>query len=230
MIYITGDKHRRFAGLIKFCELAETSRGDILIQLGDAGINYFGARRDAAVKRRLAALPITLFCVHGNHEKRPETIPTYREEQWHGGTVYVEPEYPSLLFAKDGEVYEFAGKRCLVIGGAYSVDKPFRLANNLEWWPDELPSEEIKQRVEQRLDQENRRIDIVLSHTSPFKYIPREKFLAGVEQDTVDYSTEAWLDEIEEKLTYDRWYCGHYHTNKIIDKMRFLFEDYLEFR
>ena len=229
MIYITGDKHRRFGRLMEFCELAEPIREDVLIILGDAGINYFGTEKDVALKRQLSELPIALFCVHGNHEMRPETIANYQEMQWRGGTVYAEPEFPSLLFAKDGEVYEFAGRRCIVIGGAYSVDKPFRLANGLEWWANEQPSEETKQKVERRLNQENWKIDVVLSHTSPQKYIPREKFLAGVEQSTVDYSTEVWLDSIEERLIYDRWYCGHYHTRKVIDNMCFLFEDYLEF-
>ena len=36
---------------------------------------------------------------------------------------------------------------------------------------------------------------------------------------------EEWLGEIEEKLDYKRWYCGHYHTVKKIDKMQFMFED-----
>ena len=25
---------------------------------------------------------------------------------------------------------------------------------------------------------------------------------------------------------YERWYCGHYHTDKEIDKIRFMFQDY----
>ena len=36
--------------------------------------------------------------------------------------VYVEEEYPNILFAKDGEVYDFCGKSVMTIGGAYSVD------------------------------------------------------------------------------------------------------------
>ena len=29
---------------------------------------------------------------------------------------------------------------------------------------------------------------------------------------------------IEDKLSYDAWYCGHWHINKRIDKMHFLME------
>lgn len=39
--------------------------------------------------------------------------------------------------------------------------------------------------------------DIILSHTCPFKYEPREMFLAVIDQSTVDTSTERWLDTIE---------------------------------
>jgi hypothetical protein len=39
----------------------------------------------------------------------------------------------------------------------------------------------------------------------------------------VDNSTAEWLDTIEDKLEYEAWYLGHWHTDKRIDKMHFLF-------
>ena len=230
MIYITGDTHRDFRRVAALCDTVESTKDDILIILGDAGINYFGKARDILLKRELTELPITLFCIHGNHEQRPESIATYTEIDWNDGRVYVEPEFPSLLFAKDGEVYNLAGKRHLALGGAYSVDKPLRLANKWGWWADEQPSEEIKRGVAKRLDAENWNVDVVLSHTCPFRYIPRETFLSGIDQSSVDNATEKWLGEIEERLSYNWWYCGHYHTNKVVDKLRFLFQDVLELR
>jgi 3-oxoacid CoA-transferase subunit A len=98
----------------------------------------------------------------------------------------------------------------------------------VSWWPDEQPSEEIIYRVEARLMMENWKVDAVFSHTCPYKYIPREVFLPNINQHTVDTSTEEWLDSIESRLDYFMWYCGHYHTYKFEDKIRFLFEDYLE--
>jgi hypothetical protein len=86
-----------------------------------------------------------------NHEQRPQSIAGYTETLWHGGTVFMEPEFPNLLFAKDGEIYDFDGRKCIVIGGAYSVDKFFRLARGLNWWEDEQPSDEIKVQVEEKL-------------------------------------------------------------------------------
>ena len=34
---------------------------------------------------------------------------------------------------------------------------------------------------------------------------------------------EEWLDTIEDKINYEAWYLGHWHTDKRIDKMHFLF-------
>lgn len=115
-----------------------------MIILGDAGINFSGQKHDNLKKRFLESLPITLFCIHGNHEQRPYTIDSYKEKSWHGGTVYYEEEYPNLLFAKDGEVFDLDGKQAIVMGGAYSIDKMFRLIYGYGWWEDEQPSEEIK--------------------------------------------------------------------------------------
>lgn len=140
--------------------------------------------------------------------------------------MWVQPQYPNLLFAIDGEVYDFCGHSCLVIGGAYSIDKYYRLAMGYGWWPDEQPSPQIKKKVERVLEERNWQVDVVFSHTCPLKYEPVEVFLPGIDQSTVDKSTEEWLDTIESKLHYERWYCGHYHTEKQVDKLRFMFEDY----
>lgn len=229
MIYITGDTHGQFGRIEEFCERQKTSREDILIILGDAGINFSGQKHVNLKKRFLESLPITLFCIHGNHEQRPYTIDSYKEKSWHGGTVYYEEEYPNLLFAKDGEVFDLDGKQAIVMGGAYSIDKMFRLIYGYGWWEDEQPSEEIKQYVEAQLDKLGWKVDVVLSHTMPLKYEPVEVFLLGVDQSKVDKSTEEWLDEIEDRLEYQKWYCGHYHTEKKIDRLEIMFENVDEF-
>ena len=46
-----------------------------------------------------------------------------------------------------------------------------------------------------------------------------------IDQSEVDNSTEQWLDNVEDDLDYKAWYCGHWHTNKRIDKMHFLYHD-----
>ena len=121
-------------------------------------------------------------------------------------------------------MYDLEGRKTLAIGGAYSVDKFYRLERGFGWWADEQPSEQTKRKVEDVVAKGG--IDIILSHTCPYKYRPTEMFIPGLDQSTVDESTELWLDRIEEAVDYKEWYCGHWHTDKHIDKMHFLFRTF----
>lgn len=224
MIYFTGDTHGGYRDIIKFCNRQHLLRTDVIIILGDAGYNYYSGERDAEAKLHLSHVKPTILCIHGNHEIRPTNIPTYKSKEWNGGIVWYEEEYPNLLFAKDGEIYILNGLNYLAIGGAYSVDKHLRLRRGAGWWEDEQPSDEIKRYVEEQI--RAHRVDVILSHTCPRKYIPTEVFLPMVDQSTVDNSTEIWLDQIEEAVNYKTWYCGHWHTDKRIDRMHFLYRTF----
>ena len=83
--------------------------------------------------------------------------------------------------------------------------------------------QEIKEYVEKQLAINLWEVDVVLTHTAPLKYEPTEVFLEDIDQSRVDKSTEQWLDKIEEMADYKAWYCGHWHINKRVDKMHFLF-------
>ncbi len=226
MIYLTGDTHGDFERIAKFCVRHNTSKKDVLVILGDAGFNYHGGLTDHKKKMYVSLLPITLLCIHGNHEQRPSNIPSYFEHEWRGGIVYREEMYPDILFAKDGEIYDLDGTKTIVIGGAYSVDKWYRLANRDKWWYDEQPTPAIREYVEEQLEKVAWKIDAVLSHTCPVTHEPIEVFLPGLDPRTVDKSTEIWLNEIEERLDYKKWFCGHFHTDKQDGKLTFLFESY----
>lgn len=227
MIYFTGDIHGVVDGVVNFVNFVNKvhpSTDDVIVLLGDVGANYYRDQRDNLLKALLNDLGTVFLCIHGNHERRPTTIPGYVETEWHGGRAWVQPEYPNLIFAKDGEIYTLNGLRYLVIGGAYSVDKYYRLSRGWGWWPDEQPSKEIKAYVEQQI--QSKSFDIILSHTCPFKYEPTEMFLGVIDRRTVDDSMERWLDTIEDAGKYKAWFCGHWHTDKRIDKMHFLFHSF----
>ena len=222
MVYITGDIHGEPIRIFEFAQRHQLTENDVMILLGDVGANYYGDERDERVKETLSNVKAQVLCIHGNHEMRPWETSGYTLTEWNGGKVWVQEEYPNLLFAKDGEIFAIEGKRYIAIGGAYSVDSYWRIQRHAGWWKTEQPTEEIKRFVEKQL-QENE-IDIILSHTCPRKYEPIEAFLAFIDQSTVDKSTEDWLDSIEEKTDYKSWYCGHWHVEKDIDKMHFLFK------
>ena len=169
------------------------------------------------------------FHQHGNRENRPQNIPGYVEGSFHGGNILYEPQYPNLLFAVDGEVYRFAGTDCLVVGGAYSTGKEYRLVKGLGWWPDEQPSDETKRQVEALLARRGWQMPVVLTHTCPLRYKPLEALKPDLDQSTVDCTTELWMDAIESRLRYDHWFCGHFHTDKQIDNLQILFQTFVPF-
>lgn len=234
--YITGDKHRNFKDVKAFCRKNRTSRNDVLIILGDTGFNYYENEKDEKLKRKISRLNITLFCLHGNKEKRPETVGSYGIRSFCDGKVYYEPKYPNLLFAIDGEIYNFEGNKYIVVGGAHSVDKLRCLEKNKPFWDDEMPSDETKAKVEATLQGENSSIYGFLTHTCPIEYLPTEMFLTTKQklaakknprrfknkkrfQPDIDRSTEEWLSSLAKKVDYTVWFCGHYHADKHIDKV-----------
>lgn len=217
MVYITGDTHGDFSRL---CRMSKT-KDDIVIILGDVGINYYLNNRDEEVKKLLNLYKVKLFCIQGNHEERPENLSNYKKTKMFGGIGFVDDKYPNLFFAKNGELYYINGKSVLVIGGAYSVDKDYRIANGYQWFKDEQLSEEEKKDILNKYC--GKHIDIILSHTCPLKYVPEEAFMSFIDQTKVDKSMEIFLNKVEESIDYDKWYCGHWHIEKEIEKLEFMF-------
>ncbi|CDD28290.1 putative uncharacterized protein [Clostridium sp. CAG:433] len=217
MIYITGDTHRDFARLYNL----NFTEDDILIILGDVGINYYLNEDDRKLKSRLNSLKIKLFCIQGNHEERPENIDTYKEVNMFNGKVFIEEDYPNLIFAKNGELYNINDKNILVIGGAYSIDKNYRIINNYPWFKNEQLSIDEMNNILDKYS--GKYVDIILSHTCPLKYEPVEAFKLKLDQSKIDKTMEKFLDVVEEKIDYDKWYCGHYHIEKQVDKLEFMF-------
>ena len=228
-IYITGDTHRNFRRIGRFCDKANTTKEDILIILGDAGINYYLDSSDKTLKRQLSKLPITLFMIHGNHEERPQNITTYHEVEFHEGKAFIEDKYPNLIFAKDGEIYNLDGNKCLVLGGAYSVDKYYRLSHNAAWFASEQISDINKAKIEEALADCSWSVDFVLSHTCPYHTRPTHLFLKCIDQNTVDSSMEVWLQKVADRLQFKHWYFGHYHDDWDNGKYSMLYTDIIEF-
>ena len=50
-----------------------------------------------------------------------------------------------------------------------------------------------------------------------------------VDQSTVDNGMEKFLDDVSNIIDYKKWYCGHYHGEKTIDNVEFLYNSIKEF-
>lgn len=227
MIFITGDTHGSYKRLRAHFRDKPVTRADTLVILGDTGLNYHGDERDMPHKRSAARLPLTLLCLRGNHDRRPASLPGLRRGERFGGRVYWEDAFPHVLYADEAALYDLEGRRCLSLGGAYSIDKAWRLAHGYHWFPDEQLSPEERNAAAALLDAAGWRVDMVLSHTCPLRYEPAEAFFAGVDQRGVDKSMETWLDGLEARLRYRQWFCGHFHIDKTAGPVRFVYRDVL---
>ena len=231
-IFLTGDKHGDFFDLIADSERYGFTERDLLIILGDVGVNYygtsFGGTKDNHAKERLSQVPGTILCIHGNHEMRPtspEIAEKYRPIQWMGSTAYVEDAFPRLIFAQDGARYHINSRDFLVIGGAYSVDKWYRILRRLRWFPDEQLTAEEMDSIREEVKAHGNREDIILAHTCPLNHRPLECFMDVIDDSRGDTTTEQFLKEITDSVEYNRLMCGHWHTDKQAGKIRFLFHD-----
>ena len=215
MIYITGDMHgdiqtfKNIMGKIT-CKLENT-----LIVLGDLGANYYLNKTDKKFKNIISQYNINLFVIRGNHDANPANLNYMKEIKKYGNIGYIEEEYPNIFYAKNGEVYNIENNTFLVLGGAYSVDKWYRLEKGYKWFADEQMTEEEKQNF---WNKNITKVDTILSHTCPYANRPIHLFLTQIDQSTVDNSMENFLDEVKLKVEYKNWSFGHYHADEKVEE------------
>ena len=224
MIFLTSDPHRDFAYIKEFCHLNKTNKDDIIFVTGDAQINYFLDDSDREIKKELNELPITFIFIQGNKEKRPNRISTYKTKNIYNADFYYEEEFPNQLYAKDGEVIILNNKKYLVMGGAYSVYAPGKEDGDF-WWKDEQMSEENRLNSLKTLQKHHYEVDYVLSHAAPYSKIPELGWIKDVDKNTLDLNFEKFLDEIDQKIKYKKWFIGHYHINHVDHKYNYVFKE-----
>ena len=211
---ITGDMHGDICRY-KFLENypAETAA---LIVLGDVGFNYYGNGKDMLTKAGASMWGNYIYCVRGNHEMRPDEVPTMEKyfDDNVGNFVYYEPEFPYIRYFIDGYLYNIDDYRTLVIGGAYSVDKPYRISRGMKWFQREQLTPEEMDNIYNTYKGDA--VDIILSHTCPLSWQPTDLFLDFIDQSSVDNSMEVWMDKIKEDIKYNLWLFGHYHRDRLV--------------
>lgn len=230
--FVTGDTHGQILSRLSLINAGKyaTSQSALII-LGDAGINFWLNKTDRNLKRNIQNTGFTLYCVRGNHEERPENLGYI--EHWYDenvkGYVMYEPDYPNIKYFEDGNAYEICGKSVLVIGGAYSVDKWYRLnrvgvTSKLDkdylnprktgWFPDEQLLDWEMTTIEK--EHFGKHYDVILTHTCPISWEPTDLFLPGLDQSSVDKTMELWLDEVKQKVDWNIWLFGHYHDDRLV--------------
>lgn len=235
MIYITGDCHadwRKFS-VESFPEQKDMTRDDFVIVCGD-----FGLWHDDSTERWwfkwFEEKNFTLLFVDGNHENFDRLYGNeFEVVAFHGGKAHKIRE--NIYHLMRGHIFDLCGKKFFAFGGASSHDikdgilnledyknkkelintynrltkegKLLRI-NHLSWWQEEMPSDEEMEFGKQNLADNGNRVDYVVSHCCPqtVASVLSRGFYKS------DKLTE-YFNEIEENISFDKWFFGHYHND-----------------
>lgn len=214
--FVFSDNHGSLGQIVEQRHLVECSGPDCaLIILGDGGFNYSGNSYDDRIKNTLNSLGFRVYCVRGNHEMRPEHLPyiykVYDEDV--DGPVYMEDRFQNIRYFTGDSYYRINGLKTIVLNGAYSIDKDYRIMAGYRWFADEQMTDKEKQNAEDLFAGD---CDLVLSHTCPIQFQPRDLFLDFIDQSAVDNSMELWMGKMADKYNWKYWLFGHYHQDRKI--------------
>lgn len=183
------------------------------IILGDGGFMWPGNKKtDLYNYSVLAHRPFPVLCVIGNHEPILGMSNVPEADIGIGETVYQINANPFIAYLKRGKVYTIDGFKCLVLGGALSIDKDHR-EPGISWWKNEYWTEQEQQDMFKLLKHE-KTFDCVLSHTGPnlinkllfsgpdYYYYPEEDQVAILNE------------QIDAKIQCKKWWCGHWHKDQ----------------
>ena len=216
-VYFLGDIHGVFKPIKKLYNQGLIEKDSVLVLLGDAGLNYFLDEKDTDVKKKLSELPLTYFIVRGNHEERPSLLMQRHPHDWKlikffGNATYVEKEFPNIHYALDSVAeYNINGHNTLIIPGAYSIDKFYRLKRGWRWFPQEMLTQK---EMDEGLKILKPHYDLILSHTCAIEDEPTHLFISGVDQTFVNKEMEHYISKVKKQITYDVHLWGHYHKTE----------------
>ena len=250
MIYITGDCHANFKRFTKKRrkELPfELTENDYVIVTGDFGLLWAKDKEFEYNLEWLSGLPFKILWVQGNHENY-DMIAEYPLEQWNGGSVrHIAKD--KIILLERGQVFNIEGNSFFTFGGASShdvqggiLDKddidydenrrnaiksglPYRV-KHYSWWEQELPSEEEMQTGRDNLAKVDYKVDYVITHCLSSSMQYKLELIYGGYYHQFLYKSDiltGYFDEIESKLQYKQWFCGHYHMDMLLDNQHWIF-------
>lgn len=219
---------------------------DYVIVCGDFGLLWTKNRELKYNLDWLSRLPFTILWVQGNHENY-NMIAEYPLEEWNGGKVrHIIRD--KIILLERGQIFTIAGKTFFTFGGASSRDisggildrsssayheeykrvskstKPFRILNE-SWWSEELPNKDELEESTRNLSQAEYKVDYVISHCGSNRLQESIELYKRNNGYNDSYNNSCnndiltdYFEELEDKLQYKKWFCGHYHKDIQIDE------------
>lgn len=236
-LYVTGDIHGDCKEILEYVRVKNLDNHDYVIVAGDFGCIWNGSKGENQRLDRISQEldGCNLAFVDGNHENF-NLLDKYPVEIWNGGKIH--RIRPNIIHLMRGQMFLIEGKRIFCFGGARSQDirdgllraddkvqllqqvrqlenqgrKLYRIVD-VDWWEQEMPSEEEMEEGRKILSQWGWKADFVISHCCPTQV--QAEFSLGTYQP--DILTD-YLQELSEKLQFSSWYFGHYHQDMRVNQ------------
>lgn len=208
-VVLAGDWHGNAPQALNVIDYAVREGIKTIIQVGDFGIWDDDKPFLNKLQNRLGEHDIILYFIDGNHENFPRL---YAKKILEDGTRKVRA---NIFHLPRGFRFTWEGHSVLALGGAASIDKPFRREGR-SWWPEELITEEDVQ-----ASIAGGKVDILLAHDSPHTAPnavtddPYGQSGAALHfgSDMVDMCTNhrKQLQRVTDAVTPKMIFHGHYH-------------------
>ena len=230
MIFVTGDTHADIdIGKLNSSHFPDgrfLTKNDYVIITGDFGLIWDvnqSTKRELYWLEWLSNKPWTTLFIDGNHENF-DRIEKLNTKNMFGGTVGVVND--SIFHLKRGEIYDIEGIRFFAFGGAMSTDKEHRHIG-ISWWPQEIPSYTEMSYAIDNLTKFGNKVDVIITHTCPNRLIEPVIRASNINRDSKylsfrkDDPVSKFLDEIDKKVEFQKWFFGHFHCDVDIDDTYF---------
>lgn len=225
MIYLTGDTHagtdmRKLSRKQLKRQGISITENDILIITGDFGFPFLpedigdyenNDGEYAFWMKWFAERPYKILFVDGNHDNHDWWAQQDVSEMF-GGKVQVHPHAENVIHLMRGEVYTIEGLTFFTFGGAASTDKTYR-KEGISWWSGEEANDDEIRNALDNLEKADNKVDCIITHTIPKKLISEIPMFCHKD---IPCRTASFLETVLDKVRYDKWFCGHFHTDSAL--------------
>jgi DNA repair exonuclease SbcCD nuclease subunit len=207
-IILIGDIHGEFGSLRN--KIKNNISDAYIIQVGDFGLGFhkpnFYKDKFTWLNDVLVDKNCHLYVIRGNHDD-----PSY----------FAETNSPEsdITLLKDYSELKLLGKSILLVGGAVSIDRRFRI-EGVTWWSDE----DFNLKLEHQFPYKDRQYDLVVTHTRPgvcgsFKGFDNIKHWCDQDSDLKnDLIEESQKLDYLYKMTKPKYfYYGHFHQSLTVN-------------
>jgi len=208
-VYITGDMHGDIERLYDK-EFRKLKKGDTLIVCGDFGYIFDGGELEKKVIKFFSTRKFVTAFVEGTHDNM-QKINHSRVTVWKGGKVH--RIKGNLIHLMRGQIFRIENHTFFTFGGGESIDKDMRVEKGL-WWREEEPTPTEMAQGAMRLDEENCKVDYIITHEPP-SLVKSSMLLRNGNIDRVN-KLNGYFEELGRSLTYKQWFFGSLHEDKRI--------------